>query len=232
MTLCYLRWYGKTTTTFLGDGSKKQCARGLGRAALEVVISPAFQPMGGNHYLGRFGRRNCCNEMAICGHSLVVSCYQRTNAAILAAQLFIFVRRAMAIRGLKTLDIQEVGKDCVTFRADVMEYLVARVDAGAGRRIAGPSNAEAVHAEWARNVDYSNQTRARVVEKFAHRAIAISHLLQLAGIKPPDLWAFDNRAADVAIYIGAVGDLMGRGLLNEARSMDPGHDNRMMVYLG
>jgi hypothetical protein len=153
-------------------------------------------------------------------------------AAILVAQLFIFVRRAMAIRGLKTLDIQEVGKDCVTFRADVMEYLVARVDAGAGRRIAGPSNAEAVHAEWARNVDYSNQTRARIVEKFAHRAIAISHLLQLAGIKPPDLWAFDNRAADVAIYIGAVGDLMGRGLLNEARSMDPGHDNRMMVYLG
>jgi hypothetical protein len=153
-------------------------------------------------------------------------------ASILVTQLFIFIRRAMAIRGLKTLDIQEVGKDCVTFRADVMEYLVARVDAGAGRRIAGPSNAEAVHAEWARNVDYSNQTRARVVEKFAHRAIAISHLLQLAGIKPPDLWAFDNRAADVAIYIGAVGDLMGRGLLNEARSMDPGHDNRMMVYLG
>jgi len=118
--------------------------------------------------------------------------------AILVAQLFIVVRRAMAIRGVKTLDLQEVGKYCVVFHDDVMEFLVARVDAGAGRlsipRIVGASTSEAMHAEWARNVDFSNQTRARAVQKFAHRAIPISHLLQLTGIKPLTSCALARRA--------------------------------------
>jgi len=101
--------------------------------------------------------------------------------ATYALKLYAALRAAMAVRGLRVLELQQIGKDCVASRAEVMECLVGRVDAAPGRSIgaslSGVRTPEAMHTEWASNVDCSNQTCARTVQKFAHRALAISHFV-------------------------------------------------------
>lgn len=156
--------------------------------------------------------------------------------ATYALKFYAAFKAALAIRGIKTLDIQQVGKDCVTFRTDVMEFLVGRLDAAPSRfvsaRLTEAPAIEAARREWAKNVDYNNQTRARVIQKFAHRAVTICHLLERTAIKPPSLWGFDHNAADIAAYVGAIGDLLERGLLKDARAMDPEELRRMMLHMG
>lgn len=159
--------------------------------------------------------------------------------AILATNLSTQLREAWAIRGLKKLDLQEIGADCLKFREDVFEFLVARADTAPGRAAAvgapehsGGDRHQLLHSAWAAGVDYGNKTRARAVQKFAHRAIGLCHLLQTAGIRPPNLWAFDHNLPGIAAHIGAIGSLLERGLLEEARALDHEQADRLHFYLG
>jgi len=51
-------------------------------------------------------------------------------------------------------------------------------------------------------------------------------------MKPLDLWGFDSRAGSIAAYLGAVGDLLERGLLDEARRLDPQDIVRLHLMIG
>jgi len=153
-----------------------------------------------------------------------------------ALKLYAAVLTAMAVRGVKTIDLQQTGKDCIAFRDDVMEFMVERVDGAPSRfmgtGVPGSRMPEAMYAAWATSVDYNNRTRARAIQRFAHRAVALSHMLESIGAKPLNLWALENNMANVAIYVGAVGYLLERGLLSEARSMSPEEHRGVTVHLG
>ncbi len=60
-------------------------------------------------------------------------------AAILVAQMFVAFRRAVAVRGLTTIDVRQIGKECLAFRRDALEFLVERVDEAPGRGSSKPS---------------------------------------------------------------------------------------------
>lgn len=55
--------------------------------------------------------------------------------------------------------------------------------------------------------------------------------LEAAGIGTPDLWAFEGFAAAIAVYYGTVGELLERGLLAEARQLDPEKARRLHVFV-
>jgi len=156
---------------------------------------------------------------------------------VLLARLYVEGRRAWALRGVKQLDIARLGRDCVQYRDDLLGFLVDRID-GAPDRNAGLLEApeergRAMEAAWARGVAYSNQTRSRLVQRFAHRTIALNHMLSAAGIAPVDLWGFDHNAAGIAAHIGAIGELLERGLLAEARTLSTTNDvRRAHLYWG
>ena len=57
-------------------------------------------------------------------------------------------------------------------------------------------------------------------------------LLEATGIEPPSLWAPELNMASVAKYIGAIGELLERGLLREARSIDPERYRSLMFHTG
>lgn len=150
-----------------------------------------------------------------------------------ALKVFAAFRAAQAIRGVKTLDLQQLGRDCVTFQTDLLDFLAGRIDAAPKDLIrrASSKTSEEHFSEWAVAAQYHTQTRARVVQRYASRALALSHLTETAGIKPPNLWAFDANAAGIAVYFGAVGELLENGLLTEARSLDPEGYRRAMIHM-
>jgi hypothetical protein len=149
------------------------------------------------------------------------------TAGIGVMHLWILLRRAWSLRGLKKLDIALLGKDCIELHADILRFLVDRMD-GAPKDNAmmtvnhgAESIQRAMHKAWEQRARHGNQTRARVAERFAARSIAISHMLTNAGIQPPNLWSFDFDSSSVAAYVGAIGELLSRGLLAEARQFGP-----------
>lgn len=156
---------------------------------------------------------------------------------ILMARLFVELRRAWAIKGIKQIDIAQLGRDCVQLRDDLLGFLVDRID-GAPDRYAGllgphEERGQAMEAGWVRATSYNNQTRSRLVQRFSHRIIALNHMLSIAGIGPVDLWGFDHNAAGIAAHIGAIGELLERGLLAEARTLSTTNDvRRTHLYLG
>lgn len=155
---------------------------------------------------------------------------------MLLARLYVEARRAWSLRGIKQLDIARLGRDCVQFRDDLLGFLVDRMD-GAPDRYAGllesvENRNRAMEAAWARDVAYNNQTRSRLVQKFGHRAIALNHMLSAAGIPSVELWGFDHNAGGIAAHIGAIGELLERGLLSEARTLSPNDRQHHYLRLG
>jgi hypothetical protein len=145
--------------------------------------------------------------------------------AVLLMHLWVMVRRAWSLRGLKTVDFKEVGAECLAFQADVFEFLSNRQDSAPMRegipRGSAQEIGDAMHNQWARNTLRSQQTGIRIHQKFAHRALALNTQLKNLGISQADLWAFDHSIGGVAAYYGAVGELLKAGLLTEARGVDP-----------
>jgi hypothetical protein len=155
--------------------------------------------------------------------------------ATLSTRLIVELRKAWAVRGLKSLDLQQLGADCLAYREDLFEFLVGRADTAPSRHVHGlgaGNDTDALHQAWAQGVDYSQKTRARLAQKFAHRAVALNHQLDSAGIRPASLWSFDHNAAGIAAYYGAVGELLKRGLLKEAREMSPDDLQHAHFYIG
>ena len=154
----------------------------------------------------------------------------------LSLQVYVKARTAWAIRGVRTLDLANLGKDCITLKAEVFDFLVSRLDSAPSR--AGDhatSDLEITHrtmeAVWARGVAYDTQTRGRAMQRFAARIIAICHLLQGAGISPPSLWNLNHNIENVSAHLGAIGELLERGLLNEARDFNPQQIRHLNIRL-
>lgn len=137
--------------------------------------------------------------------------------------LFAGIRRAISVRGLKSLDIQALGRDCQQLRSDLFDFLVSRQEAAPNRNAGIHAPREQcdrlMEAAWEAGVNHSRQTEARMIQRFGHRMVALSHQLKQAGIAPPDLWGFSHNAPNIAAHIGAVGELLERGLLKEARDL-------------
>lgn len=147
--------------------------------------------------------------------------------ALLVLHVWIAIQKVRLLRGVKRLDITELGASCVRLHREITEWLIARAEGAPERRITervGMSQAELSQESrrvWERGADYNNQTSVRLVEKFAARVMAECHLLISAGIRPPNLMNFQYNATGIAAYIGSVGELLQRGLLDEARKSDP-----------
>ncbi len=156
--------------------------------------------------------------------------------AILVVHLATAFWKAWLLRGVKSLDIAQLGRNCVQLGAAMLEFLATRRETAPSRYAPMVGDQEAVsralHEAWAQGVHYSQQTEAKLAEKFAPLVISLSHLLRLASIKPPDLWAFNVHAGSIAAYLGAVGDLLERGLLDEARRLDPQEIVRLHLMVG
>lgn len=148
--------------------------------------------------------------------------------------VIVAVRRAWSIRGIKKLDLSILANDLKKFREDAFEFLLMHQEVlhaslpGENIEISELSRDRA----WELRRDFSQKTSALAAQRFAHRAMALIHLLAQADIPPPSLWAFDHELPNIAAYFGAVGELLERGLLEEARSMTHPRENRMHLYLG
>jgi hypothetical protein len=153
--------------------------------------------------------------------------------AIGCTHLYVALRRAWSLRGLKTVDFKELGTECLSFQNDVFEFLATRQESAPLRENIPAGTPEeiskAMHDSWARGVQRSNQFRIRISQKFAHRAVAINAQLQNLGIKPGDMWAFDYQIGGMAAYFGAIGKLLEAGLLAEARQINSAEIQRLYI---
>jgi hypothetical protein len=140
--------------------------------------------------------------------------------ATLTLHVFAKLRSAWAIRGMKTLDIQQFARECTDFYKDFSGFMVARIETSPPRF--ARDDPEGAHRDWQASVAYSQTTNARALEKFGPRVYSIAHRMAEFGIRPPALFHFPHGdVGGAALYIGTVGDLLEKGLLAEARKLDP-----------
>jgi hypothetical protein len=142
--------------------------------------------------------------------------------AILSTNFYIRLRKAWSLRGLKSLDIQKMGVECVEFSTAVLEWFIERQDNAPNDGIVlSGNNMDEVrrvnNTTWNARIAYGQQTQIRVVARFAPRLLYLCQLLVNAGLKPPKLWMIDSNFSAIAVHIGAVGELLSKGLLAEAR---------------
>jgi hypothetical protein len=144
-------------------------------------------------------------------------------------------RRAWSLRGLKRTDFKEVGAECLSFQADVLEFLANRQDAAPLREDLTRGTPEevsrAAHEQWARNVQRSQQVGVRLNQKFAHRALALNIRLKNLGIAPAEMFSFEHSIGGIATYYGAIGVLLQAGSLTDARSVDPAMARHIHIYV-
>lgn len=145
--------------------------------------------------------------------------------------------RAWKLRGIKTIDAQVIGRQCVDLSDEMLKFLADRADAAQPRSHpllegdpASIQNRNAMRQEWQKHTEYDRKTSARGMERFGARIVASARLLQSLGVKPPELFAMDHQLASIGIYVGAVGQLLQLGLLEEARALDPRDTWAMRVH--
>ena len=75
---------------------------------------------------------------------------------------------------------------------------------------------------WQDGVNFSQRTDALIMQRFAPRAFAIAHQMKSLGIPPPNMFHFSSGDhGGIGPYVGMVGELLRKGLLDEARKLDP-----------
>lgn len=140
--------------------------------------------------------------------------------ATYCTKLYTAIKIARSIRGVKTFDLSRFADECLAYYRDFSSFAVSRADARPVPMIAN-SSAD-IRQEWAKGVEHSNRSRAMVIERFAARAVAIVHQFDSLGIpQPPLRMLYLGDAGSVSVYIGAVGELLSKGQLAEARKLDP-----------
>lgn len=140
--------------------------------------------------------------------------------AVSLTNLFIRIRLAWSVLGIKKFEIGQFADECLSFYRDFSSFMVQRQDARPDR--AGPSPERDAHAEWQRGVNFSNKTNALMFERFAARAFAIAHQMKELGIPSPNMFHFPHGDhGGVSVYVGVVGELLRKGLLEEAKKLDP-----------
>lgn len=165
---------------------------------------------------------------AICSVALLLS--------ILMMRLITEFRRAWSVKGLKRLDLTQIGNDCQKFRDDVFEFYVSRAEnspsgSDTEMTLCVDNTRALMRSAWLKEAEYRRMTETKAVQRFSHRLLALSHLLQEAGIKSPDLWAFSHNIPGIAAHIGAIGELLSRGLLKEARSFTSENHHIISIHM-
>lgn len=138
--------------------------------------------------------------------------------ASLSLYLFNGIKVARSIRGLKAFDLPTFADECMRFYRDYSEAAVTH------QRTYVPScsDRDDTQRQWAERVQHSNRVDALMMQRFAGRAYALAHQMKSIGIRPPNMFFFSvHDAAGAAVYIGMVGELLSKGLLEEARKLDP-----------
>ena len=136
--------------------------------------------------------------------------------------------------GMRRIDVSQIGKICVEFGKELQEFLTAR-DSSKPDFIRKPINEMGMPSHpditmsWEETHRYQGQTDAKARERFGSRAVVVTHLVQTLGITPPPIRFFGNDIARMAIYIGAIGEMLEMGLLTEAREFKP--DPFLRVHL-
>jgi hypothetical protein len=138
----------------------------------------------------------------------------------LALHFYIKFRVAWSLRGIKTFDIEDFAKECISYYQDFADFMVNRQEARPRRDI--ETSTEEMHRVWQEDVKFSRRTDALIMQRFAPRAFAIAHQMKSLGIPPPNMFHFSlGDHGGVGPYIGIVGELLRKGLLDEARKLDP-----------
>ena len=139
--------------------------------------------------------------------------------SLLVISLYILVKQAWIIRGIKRFDIIEFSKECQDYYKSWAAFAASRVTF---RHHHMGGDQGTAHREWEIMVDQSRRAEAQMFEQFGPRAFAIVHQIAILGIPKPNMFHFaSGDHGGVGVYIGVVGELLSKGLLDEARKLDP-----------
>lgn len=159
------------------------------------------------------------------GLPLWADCLLGLAFAIASTHLYITLRIAWSLRGLKAQDITELGRQCVEFRDDVFRYLIAEQGSAANEHEWLPAIEDALaytkSINWEVLRTHDGAHGGESIGRFKPRLVAIAQLFKNIGIRGPDIGGFERNPSSAAAYVGAVGVLLERGLLAEAREFDP-----------
>ena len=138
--------------------------------------------------------------------------------------IWLVARILWLTRHLRQLDLSALAKDCLAFREDLVRFL-------AERKTSEPSTRQKVFTEEdrLRYVDHSGRTALLLHANFGARAEALAQMLRIAEIPPPNLRGFDTFPDAVGNYFHVVGTLVSKGLLSEARALDPNGPIRVTI---
>lgn len=141
--------------------------------------------------------------------------------ATLCLHFYNKARIAWSLRGVKSFDIEEFAEECQAYYRDFADYMVSRQDARPVHH-RDSNDRDDSYKKWQDDVAHSMKSDALVMARFGPRAYSIAHRMTGLGIKPPNLFHFPHGDhGGVGVYIGLVGDLLKKGLLEEARKQDP-----------
>lgn len=138
-------------------------------------------------------------------------------AAACAARLYIAIKAALAIRGIKKLDLAELGAACTQFYRDFSDFVTSQSYSSLGAIHEGTPR-----EQWERRTAHTTRVNGLMMQRFGTRAFSLAHQIQSVGIPAPGMFHFSAYdAGGAAVYIGVVGELLSKGLLEEAKKLDP-----------
>lgn len=141
--------------------------------------------------------------------------------AILLVHLYNRLRIAWALRGVRRLPIEELGADCVLFYAEYSDFILA-VRQDPAVTVMTSSGQEDMHRQWQQESARRARAQAEVFKRFAPRIYALAHRLVLLGIPAPNLFHFPHGDhGGAGVYVAIAGELLKKGLLEDAKKLDP-----------
>jgi hypothetical protein len=138
---------------------------------------------------------------------------------ILCAFSFNQYRIWKSLHGKRLLDLPAFANECIAFYEDYSEFMVSHQREM--HRQSGEPTRDSMHREWAANVEYSNRMNSMILQKFAPRALYLTQVMRGLEIPVPHMNHFGYHDGGTAAHIGLVGELLSRGLIDDARKLDP-----------
>jgi hypothetical protein len=139
--------------------------------------------------------------------------------ATYALQFWNKLRIAWSLRGIRKFDLEKFADECCGYYRDFADFSVTRQEMAPAFVMA--SSEEARKSMQAQS-DFRRRTDVLVMQRFAPRAFAIAQQFNRLGIPLPNLFHFSSSdTGGASVYIGMVGELLKKGLLDDARRLDP-----------
>ena len=138
--------------------------------------------------------------------------------SLLTISVYIAIKKAWMIRGIKSFDLQEFSRECLDYYRSWAAFASSR----AYRPRHASDDQAGAHREWEIMMEQSRRAETQMFEQFGPRAFALVHQMEVVGIPKPNMTHFSlGDHGGVGVYIGVVGELLSKGLLEEARKLDP-----------